>query len=128
MITRLFGFRRILRENRDLKERIRALEAELHEERSEKYQLVLAMTDRTLTAAGCFALPKDVTQSKEKRNAKPAPTPEPSPILESYLESVRAEGVRLGKSQGEIDLMLGRLRRGESVIPEFEQEEFNLPS
>lgn len=118
--------RRILREKKDDKARIAALEAELREERASKYQVLLALTDRVLTAAGCYALPKEVTQPKERRETKPA-TPEPSPVMEAYLEAVRQEGLKLGKSQVEIDIMVNRLRRGEKVVPELE-EEFTLPN
>jgi hypothetical protein len=126
IFLRFAELRRILRENRDLKARIAGLEAELREERAKTERIMLALADRVLTAAGCYGLPKEVTQPKERRETKPA-TPEPSPQLASYLEAVRQEGVRLGKSQGEIDIMINRLKRGESVIPALE-EEFTLPN
>lgn len=118
--------RRILREKKDDKARIAALEAELREERAKTERIMLAMADRVLTAAGCYGLPTEVTQPKVAP-AKP-PTSEPSPVMESYLNAVREEGIRLGKSPGEIDIMINRLKRGESVIPQFDQEEFTLPN
>lgn len=126
ILSRFAELRRILRENRDLKARIAGLEAELREERAKTERVMFAMADRVLTAAGCYGLPKEVTQPKERREAKPA-TPEPAPELASYLAAVREEGIKLGKSQTEIEIMINRLKRGESVIPPME-EEFILPN
>lgn len=117
--------RRILRENKGLKARQTELEAELREERETARRMILELTNRVLTAAGCYALPKEVT---EPRKAEPKKTDlEPSPVMEAYLEAVRQEGIKLGKSHGEIEIMINRLRRGESVIPELD-EEFVLPN
>ncbi|HEU0184888.1 MAG TPA: hypothetical protein VFS27_06200 [Blastocatellia bacterium] len=125
MLFRLLNLRRMLRENKDLKARLFELEAELREERAKTERIMLALTDRVLTAAGCFGLPKGVTQPKRREETKPQ-APEPSPVAEAYLEAVRLEGLRLGKTPTEIDLMLSRLRRGESVTPQVE-EDFVLP-
>jgi hypothetical protein len=124
IIFRFAELRRILRENKELKARIAELEAELREERAKTERIMLAMADRVLTAAGCFGLPKEVTQPK----AAPSKPPTPVPLVsEAYLEAVRQDGISRGIPHSEIETMIARLRRGENVFSGFD-EEFTLPS
>jgi len=97
----------------------------LRAEREKTERIMLAMADRVLTAAGCFGLPKEVTQPKAAPVKLAAPE---SLVSEAYLNAVREDGIARGKSSAEIDLMIERLKRGESVMPEFDREDFILPN
>lgn len=119
--------RRLLRQIDKFEERIAALEDDLREERETSRRMVLELTNRVLTAAGCYALPKDLSDKPHPKVETRSQSTQLNAVEVATREAYREEAKRLGKSQREADEMFEKQRRGELVYPDAE-EEFVIPN
>jgi hypothetical protein len=112
----IFLLRELRRVNRDLlraEKRVEALEAELRGVRVHAQAREEALVDRVLTAAGAFAISKQVEVKTQSTQGKKMATPaELSAYEESVRIAFRAEASKLGRSPREADEVFERWRQG----------------
>jgi hypothetical protein len=107
---------RILKQLKRAESRATELERALHAERERNRTRENELLNRALTAAGCYALPKE-------RPDKPVNIPvmprgvEYTALEEAIRDAYREAAAEAGHSRQDADAMFERRRRGEMVTP-----------
>lgn len=124
MWVRRSEVRRVLVRLKSAEMRIRDLENDLKEERERNRARENELLNRVLTAAGCYALPKERNITPTKMEALRLTPNEMTAMEESMRDAYRKAAQEAGCSWQEADAMFERRRRGELPVVD-EPFEFN---
>src|SRR5262245_6017491 len=109
--------RRVLRRLKAAEDRIRDLENDLKEERERNRARENELLNRVLTAAGCYALPKEQADKPNKMAAPGSNQPTELTEMEKAIrEAYRKAAAEAGHSWQEADAMFERRKRGELPV------------